>query len=183
MDPLAASTRPDRVCGGGGGTCCVARDQLQNELEGIVEAVLERLRGFGHQQDSVVPDLQDPWKAVKELDPDEHEFCRAAALLGVDPFAVHQEVAEAIAAFWQRTEPAIREDMLAGLEETTLLDFSWSPYPKLGFPVFQAARLVTAVAATVGHGGLWRGVSGFPASGPPSLPTCPVLPASGPPWP
>jgi len=102
------------------GNASVARRQLQNELEGIVEAVLERLRGFGRQQDLVVPDLQDSWRAIKELDPDEREFCRAAALLGVDPFTVHQEAAEAIATFWQRTAPAIREDMLAGLEDSTL---------------------------------------------------------------
>ncbi|KKZ13343.1 MAG: hypothetical protein TE42_00740 [Candidatus Synechococcus spongiarum SP3] len=102
------------------GEAPVTRDQLQAELERIVEAVLDRLRSFGHRQDSVISHLQDPWEAIKTLDPDEHEFCRAAALLGVDPFAVHQEAAEAITAFWERTEPAIREDMLASLEEATL---------------------------------------------------------------
>ena len=100
--PLGSLNRLGSSCGAGGGT------------------VLERLGRFGHGQDPVVSDLQDPWEAIKTLDPDEREFCRAAALLGVDPFAVHQEVAEAIAAFRERTEPAIREDMLASLEEITL---------------------------------------------------------------
>ena len=102
------------------GKARVACDQLQTELEGIVEAVLEQLRSLGYRQDSVVSDLQDAWASIKALDPDEHEFCRAAALLGVDPFAVHQEVAEAIVAFRERIEPTIREDMLASLEETSL---------------------------------------------------------------
>lgn len=106
------------------GDATVAWNQLQTELEAVVEAVVERLRSFGHRQDSVVSDLQDPWEAIKGLNPDEHEFCKAAALLGVDPFAVHQEVAEAIVAFWERTEPVIREDMLASLEETNLPDAS-----------------------------------------------------------
>ncbi|MXW40789.1 MAG: hypothetical protein F4Z75_06585 [Synechococcus sp. SB0668_bin_15] len=98
----------------------VACDQLQEELGGVVEAVLERLRNFGHRQDSVVSDLQDAWDTIKALDPEEDEFCRAAALLGVDPFAVEQDMEEAIIAFWQRTETAIREDMLASLDEATL---------------------------------------------------------------
>ena len=101
------------------GQDCVACNQLQTELERIVEAVLERLRSFGHRQDTVVSDLlQDPWEAIKALDPDEREFCRAAALLGVDPFAVHQEEADEITTFWERTGAAIREDMLASLDET-----------------------------------------------------------------
>ena len=103
----------------GEGQATVARDQLQRELERIVEAVLERLGRFPGQG-SVVSDLEDSWNAIQTLDPDEHEFCHAAALLGVDPFAVPQEVAEAIAAFWEHTEPALREDMLASLEETNL---------------------------------------------------------------
>ena len=102
------------------GKATVARDQLQKELGGVVEAVLERLRSLGHRQDSVVSDLQDPWDAIKALDPEEDEFCRAAALLGVDPFAVEQEMEEAITAFWQHTGTAIREDMLASLDEATL---------------------------------------------------------------
>lgn len=106
------------------GQALVACDQLQRELEGIVEAVLDRLRSFSPRQDSVISDLQNPWEAIKNLDLDEREFCRAAALLGVDPFAVHQEVAEAIVTFWGRTEPEIREDMLASLDETTLPDAS-----------------------------------------------------------
>ena len=40
------------------------------------------------------------------------------------PLAVHQEVAEAIATFRERTEPEIREDMLASLDETTLPEAS-----------------------------------------------------------
>lgn len=106
------------------GKAQVACDQLQRELEGIIEAVLERLGRFGHGQDAVASHLQESWTTIKALDPDEHEFCRAAALLGVDPFAVHQEVAEAIVAFWDRTELVIREEMLASLEEATLPDAS-----------------------------------------------------------
>ncbi|SAY39127.1 hypothetical protein [Candidatus Synechococcus spongiarum] len=101
------------------GKARVACGQLQKELEGVVEAVLERLRSFGHQQDSVASDLQGAWSAIKALDPEEDEFCRAAALLGVDPFAVEQDMEEAIIAFWQHTETAIREDMLASPDEAT----------------------------------------------------------------
>ena len=179
------------------GRATVACDQLQRELEGIVEAALERLGRFGHGQDSVVSDLQDPWEAVKTLDPDEHEFCRAAALLGVDPFAVHQEVAEAIAAFRERTEPAIREDMLASLDETTLPAASpWLDYARqalegqdagsgnewaairhglrdIGLPEVQAAKPWEqgyALAKSLRHGlGYGDGRFDFAAPGQPAL--------------
>ena len=142
-------------------------------------------------------DLQDPWEAVKTLDPDEREFCRAAALLGVDPFAVHQEVAEAIAAFRERIEPAIREDMLVSLEEATLpaaspwLDRArqalegqdagsgneWAAIrhglPDIGLPAMQAAKPWEqgyALAKSLRHGlGYGEGRFDFAAPGQPAL--------------
>ena len=102
------------------GRARVARQELQEQLGGVVEAVLKRLGSVDHGQDGVVSDLQDAWDTIKALDPEEDEFCRGAALLGVDPFAVGQDVEKAIISFWQSAETTIREEMLASLDEATL---------------------------------------------------------------
>ena len=102
------------------GKARVASGQLQTELATLVEAVLQRLHNFAQQPDSLATALQDAWDAIQALDPDEHAFCRAAALLGLDPFAIQHEAADAITDLWQHTEPVIREDLLASLDAATL---------------------------------------------------------------
>ena len=106
------------------GEANVDRNPLEAELKRVIEAVLERIKDLGCQQGSVVSDLEDSWQAIKNLDPEEHDFCRAAALLGIDPFHVGEEKAETIIKFWERTNPFIREDVLASLEEDSFLDAS-----------------------------------------------------------
>ena len=106
------------------GEANVDRDPLEAELKRVIEAVLERMKDLGYQQGSVVSDLEDSWQAIKNLDPEEHDFCRATALLGIDPFHVGEEKAEAIIKFWECTNPFIREDVLASLEEDSFLDAS-----------------------------------------------------------
>ena len=93
----------------------VEHDALDAELRGLIDAVLERLRNVpGH--DSFTNTLDEAWAAVNGLDADEREFSRAAALLGIDPFDVQDSLADAIAAFWEGTDPAIRADALAGAD-------------------------------------------------------------------
>ena len=71
-------------------------------------------------------DLKESWQAVETLDLEEREFCRAAALLGMDPFHLHQDTAKTIINFWDHTESSIREDIWASLEEANFREaFSW----------------------------------------------------------
>lgn len=98
-----------------GGEELVEHDALETELRGLIDAVLERLRNVpGH--DSFTNTLDETWAAINALDADEREFSRAAALLGLDPFDVQDSLAEAIATFWEGTDPAIRADALAGAD-------------------------------------------------------------------
>ncbi len=90
----------------------VERSQLEEQLRTIVEAVLERIRS-ARGDDSSVRMLEDAWEAVNGLDPEEQEFTRAAALLGIDPYEVPDAVADAIISFWEKEDPSIREDALA----------------------------------------------------------------------
>ena len=97
----------------------VERSQLEQEFRTIIDAVLERIRGFGRHE-YAVESLADAWEAVNALDSDEQEFSRAAALLGIDPYEVSDDVASALIDFWQTVDPSIREDVLASSSEASL---------------------------------------------------------------
>ena len=91
------------------GEALVDRDELEDALRGLVEVVQDRLAG-----DELMGEfLCSEWSAIHAMNEDEREFCRAAALLGQDPFAVPQQLAEQLIDFWRHAEPAIREDALA----------------------------------------------------------------------
>ena len=97
----------------------VEREALEPELRNLIEAVLERLHGQ-QETDEAAASLGRVWAAINEVDDEEREFCRAAALLGIDPFDVTDDTAAAIAAFWERVDPSVREDALAVAGEEPL---------------------------------------------------------------
>lgn len=97
----------------------VDREELEPEFRTLIEAVLERLRNWGGR-DAAAEFLGGTWKAIQSLDADERDFCRAAALLGIDPFDVQDSAADAIAEFWENTEPSIRDEALASAGENSL---------------------------------------------------------------
>ena len=90
----------------------VRRENLEEQARNIIEAVLGRLREY----DVDVEHLEGEWRAINDLDPEEMEFCRAAALLGADPFDMDDALADEISAFWEATEPSLREEALAAAE-------------------------------------------------------------------
>ena len=91
------------------GEAHVDKEDLESAIHSVVNATQDRLAGAGLKAEF----LQQDWAAVQAADHDEVEFCRAAALVGADPFAVPQPRAAQIIEFWQRAEPSIREDALA----------------------------------------------------------------------
>ena len=97
----------------------VAPEELEQEFRNLIDAVLERLHG-NPETHAAAESLGRAWAAVNELDAEELEFSRAAALLGVDPFDVPDDVAGAVVAFWERADPAVREDALAVASEDSL---------------------------------------------------------------
>ena len=97
----------------------VDRAELEAEFRSIIDAVLERLRSVPDSR-AALESLDKAWEAINTLDADEREFGCAAALLGMDPFDVQDSMANEIVAFWERTEPSIREDALASADEGSL---------------------------------------------------------------
>ena len=91
------------------GEALVDREELEGALGRLVDVVRDRLAGNGLAGEF----LNNEWSAIQAVAEDEREFCRAAALLGQDPFAVPQPLAEQLIDFWRRAEPTIREDALA----------------------------------------------------------------------
>lgn len=97
----------------------VDRKELEAEFRHLIDAVIERLHGRP-ETGAAADNLGRAWNAINDLDTDEREFSRAAALLGIDPFDVQDSVADAIVAFWERADPSIREDALAIASENSL---------------------------------------------------------------
>ena len=97
----------------------VEREALEPEFRNLVDAVLERVHG-DPEASSAAEGLDRAWNAVNDLDAGEREFSRGAALLGIDPFDVPDDVADDLVAFWERADPALREDALATVGEGSL---------------------------------------------------------------
>ena len=97
------------------GSTRMSAETLCAELTRLIKAVLERAAG--------VPEsarLRDTWAAIQGLNQEELEFTRAAALLGIDPFDVDEELSEALVRFWNDNDQHLREDALALADEDTL---------------------------------------------------------------
>lgn len=98
---------------------CVEHEELEAELRSLIDAVIERLHGRPETRPAA-DNLGRAWNAINDLDPDEQEFSRAAALLGIDAFDVEEPVADALMAFWEQADPSIRDDALAVASEHSL---------------------------------------------------------------
>lgn len=94
----------------------VDRVELEAQFRSLIDAVLERLR----DQECPVEPLEREWQTINSLDSYELEFCQAAALLGLDPFSVPDDLAQSIIALWNRVAPSLREDALAGASADSL---------------------------------------------------------------
>lgn len=92
----------------GHGDALLRRDDLEAELVSLVEAVLARLRETG----SPFPDLEADWRAIRTGDTDDREFCRAAALAGLDPYEVPNATADSLVRFWNEIPESMRRDAL-----------------------------------------------------------------------
>lgn len=90
---------------------------LRRELQGLVENVIARLKDKNVRD---VPWIEE-WDIINnKLDNDEEEFCRATAMLGLDPFDIEPELADQVTTVWNEADPLIREELMLASDETTL---------------------------------------------------------------
>ena len=116
--------------------------ELRREFQRLIDFVLRRLKSLDDAEDAF--QLSVAWAAINNLDPEEQEFSRAAAMCGIDPFDVDDNISEAIVAFWERTEPSIREEALAAADTHSL--------PELGDWLVDAVEGL----ASVGNENRWN---------------------------
>ena len=89
----------------------VPTDEMESVCSSLIDDVLGRMR----QHHLPLETLEEAWQGVRELDEDERDFARAAALLGADPFDLDDQLAEDIVEFWQGVPPSLREDSLGAV--------------------------------------------------------------------
>ena len=80
----------------------------KEQFQSLVEAVIAR----GREKNSPLEMLEEGWQAICDLDDEEREFARAAALLGADPFEISDETAQDIVDVWEGVPPSLRADLL-----------------------------------------------------------------------
>ena len=92
------------------GTAYVPSARIEEELGRFVEASLARLESEGIQ-DSY---LHDEWSKIQGASNEEKEFCRAAAALGLDPFAADEDREKLILTIHERLgeRPEVEHEFL-----------------------------------------------------------------------
>ena len=100
----------------GRGEALLRRDDLEGELASLVEAVLARLRETG----TTFPDLEADWRVIRTGGAEDREFCRAAALAGLDPYDIPDAAADSLERFWNRVPESMRRDALGSGEADAL---------------------------------------------------------------
>jgi hypothetical protein len=99
------------------GKALLPAEEVDAALRDLIEAVLRRLDQFGVQATA----LHEEWQAVTAADAEERSFCRAAAALGLDPYALDEEVSEALLEVERLLPPAVSEEFLASATAAQLL--------------------------------------------------------------
>lgn len=90
---------------------------LQQELHELVEDIIARLKDKNVED---VPWIEE-WDVINnKLDDDEKEFCRATAMLGLDPFDIETELADQVTTVWNEVDPLIREELMLASDGKTL---------------------------------------------------------------
>jgi hypothetical protein len=121
----------------GSGVSFLKREAVQAGLMEFVDAVVGRLDEEGVKGTF----LQEEWRAIRNLEPDEEEFCRLAATLGLDPFQVPEELADKVIEAAAKAPSEVQEEFFASADLAGLVE--------------EAAALRVAVdAASAAHEGL-----------------------------
>ncbi|WP_433516208.1 ImmA/IrrE family metallo-endopeptidase [Nonomuraea sp. CA-143628] len=101
-DRFPTSGRPIRFLADG--EAFVDRDSVDRELVSVISAVLTRLA----EQGVTDTPLEKEWAEIQRADPDEVEFCLAAARLGLDPYSEAEPYQQLI----MRAAAELRGDLL-----------------------------------------------------------------------
>ena len=93
----------------GSGHAVLSGTACREILGDLVNAVVSRLDDSG----ILATTLHDEWAAIQNADVDEQDFCNAAARLGVDPYAIDDELEAEILRVAGRIRPELLRDFLS----------------------------------------------------------------------
>lgn len=94
------------------GSAFISTDSLTDSLAGFVESVVERLR----DQNVVDTPLHKEWQGIRDADSEEVEFARAAARLGIDPYAMEGQSQDDLIAVAEAMPPPLRDEFLDSVD-------------------------------------------------------------------
>lgn len=97
------------------GEALVDSAALAATLSSIVESVIARLAECG-----VRSTLPERWAAVRDVDPERAEFCRAAAWLGLNPNTCKPDVADAIRSVHEQLDKQLAVDFLNAIRPSLI---------------------------------------------------------------
>lgn len=98
------------------GAAVLPREETFLRLAELIEAVVARLQAEGIHGTA----LDEEWDAVRSADQDEAAFSEAAARLGLDPYDVAPDVANAILAAADRLDSSLFDELLDAISPTTI---------------------------------------------------------------
>jgi hypothetical protein len=105
------------------GSCIVRADEFQKELATIVGHVLERLTDAGLPKTP----LAEEWHEIAKTDEEEKAFSQTAARMGLDPYSVSDDTADAIVNMAESLPAEIVDDFFDSADVTALADAaSWA---------------------------------------------------------
>lgn len=102
----------------GSGVSFLDREAVQAGLRELVDAVVGRLEEVGVEGTY----LQEEWRAIRNLEPDEEVFCRLAATLGLDPFQVPEDLAGKVIEAAEKVPSAVQEEFFASADLAGLVE-------------------------------------------------------------
>lgn len=102
------------------GNVYCTRSDLVESLSELVSKVVARLDAL----EIANTQLQEEWASIQDADEDELAFCRAAGALGLDPFAVNAEEAEAIVRAGRLIPPELADEFFGSVDTVHLIQQS-----------------------------------------------------------
>ncbi|WP_327033138.1 hypothetical protein [Micromonospora ureilytica] len=115
-DKAASKARPIRFLTQG--EVSVDSAEVQQVFGNLIEAVIERLVDCGIESSR----LSEEWSAIQSADPEEKEYCRAAARLGLDPYSEAAKYEDAILRASTELEQGLLNEFLSVANPDKILD-------------------------------------------------------------
>lgn len=84
----------------------VPTSTFRGVVSDFIQGVVGRLRELKIERTL----LEEEWKAIESTDPEEREFCTAAAALGLDPYALEDDQRQEIASVAESIPPSLRSE-------------------------------------------------------------------------